>query len=84
MAILRLNSTELPGAAAVVLWLQATIAEEGMDRPAFKAIAEYIVSDILDTEVEYESDQGLPFVVGDFLNAPPKLPNIMDLKGQIL
>jgi hypothetical protein len=85
MAILRLKKSELLGAAAVVKWLQTTIDEEGMDRPAFRAIAEYIVSDLADAAIEDpDDDQGLEFILRDFIDTPPKLPNIMDLKGQIL
>jgi hypothetical protein len=86
MAILRLTNNEMPGAAAVSRWLQQLIEEEGMDRPTFKVIAQYIVSDLHDAVLEEssEDEQGIPFILGDFLGTPPKLPNIMDLKGQIL
>lgn len=84
MPFLRLKNEELKGALAVATWLEKTIEEEGMDRPAFRSIAQYIVSDLRDAAVEGLLEPRATRPLGDFLNAPPKLPNIMDLKGKIL
>lgn len=45
---LHLTPAELPGAAKIADWLEAQVEAEGMDRPTFAAIANYLSSDIRD------------------------------------
>lgn len=45
---LHLTPAELAGAQKIADWLDAQVEEEGMDRPLFAAIANYLSSDIRD------------------------------------